>query len=277
MDWNILYYLLYGFVGGLSELLPVSPAAHGYLVNALTQFPSMEPALMLAIHFAAFLALVINCGHRIGHIYREVKINALPAKDQKRQPDTIAVLDAKVIKTAMLPLVAGILCSVAAYQKLAVLPLLSLLLLLGGIILYIPQFLPGANKDSRSLNHIDSFLLGLASAMGVIPGFSRVGTMISVGMMKGCDRNYILDIALLISVPALLGLMIVDGVMIFAGGTVIVGMMLIYCLLAAVTAFAGAWLAIVIMRYLTVKSNIYGFAYYNWGLCMFSFLLYLMI
>jgi len=54
-------------------------------------------------------------------------------------------------------------------------------------------------------------------------------------------------------------------------------MMLLYCLLAAGSAFGGAWLAMVIMRFLSVKSSFYGFAYYNWGLALFSFLVYLMI
>jgi hypothetical protein len=75
----------------------------------------------------------------------------------------------------------------------------------------------------------------------------------------------------------LLGLMIVDGVMIAMAGAVYETMMVIYCLVAAAAAFGGAWLAMVIMRFLSVKSNFYGFAYYNWGLALFSFLVYLMI
>ena len=120
-------------------------------------------------------------------------------------------------------------------------------------------------------------MLGISGAVGVIPGISRIGTMISVGLMKGCDRGYILDIALLASLPVLLGLMIVDCVAIAMAPAAIGLMMLLYYLLAAAAAFGGAWLAMVIMRFLSVKSNFYGFAYYNWGLALFSFLVYLMI
>ena len=277
MDWNIVYYILYGFLAGLGELLPVSSTAHGYLIQLMSQFDTFAPALLLSVHFACFMAVCVYNRRRIGHIRRELKIASLPANKRKRQPDMVAVLDAKVILTALIPLLIGVGLSSLAFRKLGTLPAISLLLLIGGVVLYIPQYLPGANKDSRSLSRKDALMLGISGAVGVIPGISRIGTMISVGLMKGCDRGYILDIALLASLPVLLGLMIVDCVAIAMAPAAIGLMMLLYCLLAAAAAFGGAWLAMVIMRFLSVKSNFYGFAYYNWGLSLFSFLVYLMI
>jgi undecaprenyl-diphosphatase len=277
MDWNIVYYILYGFLAGLGELLPVSSTAHGYLIQLMSQFDTFAPALLLSVHFACFMAVCVYNRRRIGHIRRELKIASLPANKRKRQPDMVAVLDAKVILTALIPLLIGVGLSSLAFRKLGTLPAISLLLLIGGVVLYIPQYLPGANKDSRSLSRKDALMLGISGAVGVIPGISRIGTIISVGLMKGCDRSYILDIALLASLPVLLGLMIVDCVAIAMAPAAIGLMMLLYCLLAAAAAFGGAWLAMVIMRFLSVKSNFYGFAYYNWGLALFSFLVYLMI
>ena len=277
MDWNILIYLLYGLVAGLSEILPVSSGAHGQIIELLTRFDCRQPALLLCVHASCFLVLILQLRGRIGHIYRELRINALPPRKRKRQPDYIAVLDAKVLLAISIPVVLGVVFSLQAYQQFAVLPLMSITLVLGGIMLYIPQFLPGANKDSRSLSRKDALILGASAALGVIPGLSRMGTMISVGLMKGCDRRYVLDMAMLASLPFLLGMMIVDLILMVMAGTVISGMMIIYLLLAFLASFGGAWLAIVIMHFLSVKSNFFGFAYYNWGLALFAFLVYLMI
>lgn len=277
MDWNILIYLLYGLVAGLSEILPVSSGAHGQIIELLTRFDCRQPALLLCVHASCFLVLILQLRGRIGHIYRELRINALPPRKRKRQPDYIAVLDAKVLLAISIPVVLGVVFSLQAYQQFAVLPLMSITLVLGGIMLYIPQFLPGANKDSRSLSRKDALILGASAALGVIPGLSRMGTMISVGLMKGCDRRYVLDMAMLASLPFLLGMMIVDLILMVMVGTVISGMMIIYLLLAFLASFGGAWLAIVIMHFLSVKSNFFGFAYYNWGLALFAFLVYLMI
>ena len=277
MDWNLLYYALYGLISGLGELLPVSPTAHGYLIQLLTRFDTRQPAMLLCIHFACFLAIAIRYRERIGHIRRELKIRKIPKADRKRNPDDLAVADGKLLQTCLIPVVVLVGLSALSYDTMAKLPWLCLFLLASGIVMYLPQFLPGANKDGRSLSRKDGVILGSSFALGIVPGFSRIGSMISVGLMCGCDISYIPDIAMLLSLPMLLGLMIVDAVLWIMAGTVIAGIAIVYLVLAAVTAFVGAWLAMEIMEYLSMRSNFYGFAYYNWGLALFGFLVYLMI
>lgn len=277
MDWNYIYYLLFGFISGLGELLPVSSASHDYLLQLLTQFDTRHPALQMAIHVGCFGAILIQYFRRLAHMRREYRIAAMPQQKRKRQPDMMAVMDAKVMLVALIPILLAVLLSEKAYARLASLPILCLLLVLSGVLLYIPQFLPGANKDSRSLSRKDSLILGLSAGLGMIPGFSGVGSTISVGLIKGCDRSYIMDIAMLAMLPLLLGCAVMDGIVLFASGIVVQTVFWIYCVIAAVAAFGGAWIAFAIMRYLSMKSNIHSFAYYNWGLGLFGFLVYLMI
>ena len=52
-------------------------------------------------------------------------------------------------------------------------------------------------------------------------------------------------------------------------------LMILFYLLAALFAFAGGYAAISFMRYLTVKTGFSGIAYYNAGVAVFSFVLYL--
>ena len=49
------------------------------------------------------------------------------------------------------------------------------------------------------------------------------------------------------------------------------------CVLAGVAAFGGACLGIGCMRFLAVERGYTAFAYFNWGLGIFGFILYLMI
>lgn len=277
MDWNVIYYMIYGLFAGLGELMPVSVPAHAYLVDLMTDLEAMHPLLLMMCHGMCLLAILIFFRGRIGHIIRETRIASQPVKKRRRQPDMTAVLDAKVILIGLIPMGIGILLSGITYGRFARLPMLSLTLLVSGIVLYIPQFLPGANKDSRSLSRKDGILLAFWSAFGLVPGMSRVGTMISCGLIKGCDKQYISDLTMLVSVPVLLGLIIVDAIMLIAGNTVLDSEIFVYFIVAAVMAFVGAWLAMVIVRFVTVKSNFNGFAYYSWGLSLFSFLVYLMI
>ena len=48
-----------------------------------------------------------------------------------------------------------------------------------------------------------------------------------------------------------------------------------YCIFAAAAAFAGVFLAIKVMRMLAVNIGFNAFAFYNLGLALFSFILFL--
>lgn len=278
MGWDILYYIVYGLIGGFAEILPVSEAAHGYLLSFMTAYDIRQPLMLLMIHLAGLLALLIHFRHRIGHIRRELRLASMPPRKRKRQPDIIAVLDSRMIFTACIPMVICLLFSRSAYSALGNLPMLALMLVFSGLILYIPQFLRSANRDARHLSRKDSMILGLCAGISAIPGISRMGTVLSAGLMRGCDRKYILDMALLLSIPALVVLILVDLIgMLMAGVAGITGLVLLYCALAGAAAFGSAWIAILIMRFLSVNAGYSAFAYYSWGLGLFSFILYLVV
>lgn len=87
-----------------------------------------------------------------------------------------------------------------------------------------------------------------------------------------------LDMALLILLPLLAGSMVVDVfALIFAGFAGLSMKVLLGCVLAGAASFGGSVGAILTMRYLAVKTGFSGFAFYSWGLGLFSFILYLMV
>ena len=53
-------------------------------------------------------------------------------------------------------------------------------------------------------------------------------------------------------------------------------LVIIYYLLAAAASFAAAFVAIRILRYLADSNGYAPFAYYSWGLALFTFVLSLM-
>lgn len=59
------------------------------------------------------------------------------------------------------------------------LPVLAGMLFLNGVLVLLPQFLPTANKDSRSMTRLDGILMGLGGALGAVPGFSQTGGVLT--------------------------------------------------------------------------------------------------
>ncbi len=84
---------------------------------------------------------------------------------------------------------------------------------LTGILMLLAQFSrPRSQKGRRSRGVLasrakwgDVFLVGLVQVLGVLPGFSRLGASVAVGVLRGFDHRFSLRFSLLLSVPAYLG------------------------------------------------------------------------
>ena len=275
---NFLLYVLYGLVAGFSEYTPLSASAHQALFPLILKFNSNLPLLRFFVHGGALAALVYMYWQRLGHIYREMKIVSLSPRNRKRPPDMDAVMDARFVLLSFPAVLVGAVSSFFTARVDINLFWLAIFLILGAILIYIPDYIPGGNRKTKTMSPLDGLLLGLCACCSVIPGFSAVGLMLAIGQFRKCDKSYILDISILISGLLLLGRMIVALLGIVFGGFAgfsIIGFL--GCFMAAAASFGGAVGAILMMRFLTVKSGFSGFAFYGWGLGLFSFILYLMV
>ncbi len=278
MNEHPLLYALYGLVAGFSEFVPVSASAHQMLFSKLLGFDSYRPMVMLFVHAGMLGALIFQFRKRLFHIRWELQLVSLPAKRRKRPPDIDAVLDARLVMTAAVPALLGAALSFLAEWYCQQLLLLSLLLIGGATAIYSPDYLRGGNRKIRAMSRLDGILLGLCAGLSVIPGFSAMGSMLALGLIRKCDRAYLTELSLLIFLPFLGGSMIADLIGIFVSGFSGISFAVFFgSLLAAACAFGSGIAAILLMRYLSVKIGFSGFSYYGWGLGLFSFILYLMV
>lgn len=277
MDWNWLHSLAYGLISGFAEFLPISPDAHQRLFAELTGVGQGHLPHRFFGHIGALLALLLACKPQIDKLMRERRIAALPARRRKRQPDVKSLAEIRFLRMAGVLLLLSIPGFVLVSQMGQPLWLVALLLLLNGIILYVPQYLPGGNKDALSLSAADSLLAGVTGAFGRLPGISGIGASMSALKARGVDWQYALQICLLLSVPALLITMGCDVYGMVLANAGISLRHIFYYVLTVMSAFTGAYLGIVFMRFLAVKAGFSGFAYYCWGMALFTIFLYLMI
>ena len=278
MNDNLLLYILYGLVSGFSEYTPVSASAHQALFSMLLKFDSYWPMLRFFVHGGALGAFVLLYWQRLNHIYQELRLIMLPPRRRKRPPDVDTVLDVRLAMMALIPAMIGAICSAFMAKADTNLFWLAFLLIGGAAAIYVPNYVPGGNLKTKAMSPLDGLLLGLCAGCSVIPGISRVGLMLAIGLLRKCDRSYILDMALLISGATLLGMMAVDMLCIPFGGFAGFSFLHLFgCLLAAAASFGGGIGAILMMRFLVVKTGFSGFAFYGWGLGLFSFILYLMV
>ena len=276
MDWNWLHSLIYGAIGGFFEFLPVPADAQQYLLMRLTGAKDPYALCTLCTHLGCLIALYLSCYNRIAKIRRERQIAAIPPRKRKRQPDSVSLMESRLLRVGMIPLALTAVIAPLIRSWFIREWVLVLMLFVNGAILLIPQYLPGSNKDARSLSPLDAMLIGLGGIVGSIPGVSVMAGALSVAKMRGTDQQYSLDFVYLLFIPALLAMCIADVVVLTIGGwNAVGGWAVLHGLLSMVGAVAAAFGGITLMRFLAVKIGFSSFAYYSAALGMFTFILYL--
>ena len=277
MSFGLIESMLIGIMTGLAEILPVSAQAHGRILLKFMGKGNIPALMNLFVHLGVLAALYLSCQVHILKMFRAKKMSRIPKRKRKRPLDTRSMMDLSLWMTMLLP----VILSLVFMRKLEALAdntiIMATFLLLNGLLLYIPQFLPSSNKDCRNLSRVEGLLMGLGGALFAIPGFSGVGVGLSVASVTGVERKYGLNMILLMDIGILAGKVIydiLDVISLGLSGFDFKG--LVFCLLAAAAAFLFAYLGIRMMRRLAEEKGYGSFAYYSWGMALFTFILTLM-
>lgn len=267
--------VIYGLVSGISDFLPISSQAHQGLLLQLFGEANRDFVRDLFVHVALLLSVFTGCKNTIDQLRRE---QTLKQRNRRTHTGPGSLLEIRLIKNAAIPMILGLL--VVSYISSTGISLIwvSALLILNGLVLYIPERMLQGNKDERAMSGLDSLLLGSSGALSALPGISRTGTMLSVMSSRGVGQQKALNWVLLLSVPAFatwIGLDIInifsqsDGVPFLPnfGGYVLSG----------IFAYIGGYIGISLMKILRQRSGYSCFAYYSWGAALFTFILYLTV
>ena len=135
MEWNWMYSLIFGILSGFGEFLPVSADAHQQLFSYVTGVGNELLGFRLICHISVLVVLLFSCRPRLRHLSRERKIAAAPSKRRRRQPDKLALMDLRMLRTAAVPMLLAFVLFVKAQQLTQKLWVLALLWTVNGLIL----------------------------------------------------------------------------------------------------------------------------------------------
>lgn len=277
MNLNWFQSVVYGFLSGLMDILPVSAQAHKVLLLKFFGIKGDMSLMDLMIRFGIFAALYFSCQAQLIRMSRARALARIPKRKRKRPLDTRSLMDLSLLKTMLVPVILGLLLSSYTAKWNSNLMAISIFLFLNGIILYAPQFLPSGNRDSRTMSRVEGFLMGLGGGASVLPGISAIGVCVSVGSVCGVDRNYSLNMALLMNLFLTLGNIVLDLVNMVGSSTLVFGFsILLRCLFTAICSCAAAMLGIRLMRRLAQEQGYSLFGLYCLGVALFTFILNLM-
>ena len=278
MELNWLQSILFGLVSGAADIIPVSGQAHRLLLLKFFGVNQMPNLLALVLHLSVAAALYLSSQGQFVRMNRARALARIPKKKRKRPLDMRSMMDWSLIKTMLVPTVIGLLLNSRVRGWSVNMFLIAGMLFLNGLILYIPQFLPTSNRDSRTLTRLEGVLMGLGAGASVLPGISTVGIMVSIASVCGIERLYGLNMTFIVKLFFLIGLMVYDVLAIITdglGGLTV--MLLIQYIFTAALSFGAAMLGIRTLRRLAPEHGFHTFGVYCWGLALFTFILNLVV
>lgn len=278
MELNWLQSILFGLVSGAADIIPVSGQAHRLLLLKFFGVNQMPNLLALVLHLSVTAALYLSSQGQFVRMNRARALARIPKKKRKRPLDTRSMMDWSLIKTMLVPTVIGLLLNSRVRGWSVNMFLIAGMLFVNGLILYIPQFLPTSNRDSRTLTRLEGVLMGLGAGASVLPGISTVGIMVSIASVCGIERLYGLNMTFIVKLFFLIGLMVYDVLAIITdglGGLTV--MLLAQYLFTGLLSFGASMFAIRLLRRLAPEHGFHTFGVYCWGLALFTFILNLVV
>lgn len=185
-------------IQGLTEFLPISSSAHLILPSAILGWKDQGIAFDVAVHVGTLLAVVLYFRKEVGSM-AVAWFGTLKGKRDN--------FDGKLawwIIFATIPAgLFGLLGKDFIEEHLRSALVIAATTLLFGFLLGFADIKAKQNKSIENLGFKGAMLIGLAQAVALIPGTSRSGITMTIGLMLGLSRENAARFSFLLSIPAI--------------------------------------------------------------------------
>lgn len=241
--------VLLGFVQGVTEWLPISSSGHLALVQ---MFLGLKPPLFfdVMLHFGTLLVVLV--------FFRRNIINFVKKRDFKNDQKGSFLIKVflGVIPTAII----GVFFSEIFESFFNNVFVVSVALLFTGFMLFISKYIRRENKE---LGFFQAFLVGIAQGVAIMPGISRSGFTIAVGLLLGVKREEAFKFSFAIFVPAVLGALVKTFIQDFEM-TGAFGTSWLDILTGTTVATIIGYLSLKLLAKVLAENHFHLFAYYCW-------------
>ena len=202
---SFLEAIVLGLVQGLTEFLPVSSSAHVQIAQQLMNLSDLSrpqlTAFIATIQLGTELAVV-------GYFAKDILRIGSSWLSWSLKPKTNMTQDTKLgwlIIIGTLPVVVlGLLFRDLIENDVRSLWVIAWMLIGFGIMLGISDLVGSKTKKIKDLSYRHGVLFGLGQALALVPGVSRSGGTITVGLFLGYSREAAARYSFLLAIPAVL-------------------------------------------------------------------------
>lgn len=183
--------IILGIIQGITEWLPVSSSGH--LVLAQTFFGLEQPIVFdLMLHLGSLLVVFV-------FFWKEIKELIMGLFKLEKEKFNMLLF----IFLATIPIaIVGYFFQEKVEYAFNSLLVVALGLIFTSLLLFFSRY---PRKKEGKLSPLKAFGIGIFQAIAILPGVSRSGSTISLGMMLGIKKEDVAKFSFLIFIPAILG------------------------------------------------------------------------
>ena len=195
---HLMYTALVGLIQGLTEFLPVSSSGHLILLPYFLHQPDQGLVVDMAANLGTLAALLL-------YFWRDV-LGLFKGLTQHKQRATWHLPEAKMLRFLVVGALPGLLVGFVlmlfdATDSLRQ-PLLIAATMAGfGLLLGFADYKGAKNIPLTSLNWRHVLVVGFAQILAFLPGTSRSGVTMTVGLLMGLERAAAARFSFLLSIP----------------------------------------------------------------------------
>jgi len=259
--------IILGIIQGLTEFLPVSSSGHLVLLQQLFGLKEAELFFDVCVHLGTLMAVVVGFHREIQNIIAALwrlvfsagqKNTILQQVESDPELKMALLIIIGSIPTAFL----GLMFQSIADRLFSSSFITGLMLIVTGLLLWLTRRIKPGKEGAgiESFSRTKAFIIGIVQGLAIIPGISRSGSTISIGLLLGIDREVAARYSFLLSIPAIVG----------AGGLSLKDSLsrtdpaIRLSLLGAAAAALVGYGALKVLLRMVKKGHLYVFAPYCW-------------
>ena len=253
-----------GVVQGLTEFIPISSSGHLVLFQDLFGLKGPQLIFDIFLHMGTLLAVCIFLRSDLMGIIRDTwrfSVEIFEGRERltsiNRRPNVMMAL---WVITATIPTaLIGLLFRSPLEALFGNVHRVGLMMICTGFILSVTIFISATYSGRRDVGLLTSLAVGIAQGLAIIPGISRSGTTIVCGMACGLEREVSARFSFLLSIPAIIGAMLLQLNFEDLRGSDIFPL-----LLGLVTSAISGFFALKILMGVVRRGRLFCFAPYCW-------------
>lgn len=259
---NFIEAVILGVVQGLTEFLPVSSSGHLVLGQHFLGITEPQVLFDVTVHGGTLMAVICV-------LYREIlgaaagffRLVAAVFQGRGREvlgSDEGARMALMIIVGSFPTGVMGLFMHDAADRLFGSPSLAASMLMVTGVLLLATRRVSRPGAPILKMGPGQSFFIGVVQGFAILPGISRSGSTIAAGLFAGVERDTAAKFSFLLSIPAILGALVLEIHGAGGSGGSPMGVFLAGGIAAAVTGFA----ALKLLLWIVHKGRLWWFAPY---------------